>query len=344
MECARENMVAASAHLHQSCGMPFDEITDVVVTCNGTWSKRACFTATCGVVAVAQMLDFEIKSKRCSACSQKLQTMEKTSDEFMDWWETHKSVCMCETNYEGSFPAMEAAATLDIWKRSEERLQLRFTKVISDGDLQTIAMLQESELYNKNVEITKYECVGHVQVRIGKHLRDAKWKIAALNKVARQELLEKEKEKKKEKKKGQERRSWRENRKGKRKGKRNRKVMEEVIGEGMKGEVVEKEKKVKVIKGVFSDKTIDLLQTYYGNAIHGNAIHSHVGDLEGMKRACWAVFYHSISTDDNPQHQCCPEGADSWCKYQHAVALQQDVPPPVPESLQTSNPSLNQYL
>ena len=79
-----------------------------------------------------------------------------------------------------------------------------------------------------------------------------------------------------------------------------------------------------MIKGVFSDKTIDLLQTYYGNSIC-----SHVGDLEGTKRACWAVFYHSIS-NDCPQHHCCPEGADSWCKYQCAVALQQDVLPHSP--------------
>ena len=43
----------------------------------------------------------------------------------------------------------------------------------------------------------------------------------------------------------------------------------------MKEKVVEKEKRedeVKVTKGVFSDKTIDVLQTYYGNAIR-----SHVG-------------------------------------------------------------------
>ena len=40
MKCARENMVAASAHLNQCCGVPFDEIIDVPVTCDGTWSKR----------------------------------------------------------------------------------------------------------------------------------------------------------------------------------------------------------------------------------------------------------------------------------------------------------------
>ena len=46
-----DNMVAASAHLHQSCGVPFDEIIDAAVTCDGTWSKRG-FTAMYGVVAV----------------------------------------------------------------------------------------------------------------------------------------------------------------------------------------------------------------------------------------------------------------------------------------------------
>lgn len=44
-------------------------------------------------------------------------------------------------------------------------------------------------------------------------------------------------------------------------------------------------------------------------------------------RACWAVFYHSISTDEKPQHHCCPEGADSWCKFQRALALDQNPPP-----------------
>lgn len=71
----------------------------------------------------------------------------------MDWWETHKRVS--EANYEGSSPAMEAAAALDIWKWSEEHLHLRFMEVISDGDSKTIAMLHESEPYGKNVVITK---------------------------------------------------------------------------------------------------------------------------------------------------------------------------------------------
>ena len=83
---------------------------------------------------------------------------------------------------------------------------------------------------------------------------------------------------------------------GKAKGKQKGRKRKEAVNEGKKEKVVDKgrkEEEVEVIKGVFSDKTIDLLQIYYSNAIH-----SHIGDLEGMKRACWAVFYHSISTDD----------------------------------------------
>ena len=202
MECARENMLAVSAHLHQLHGVPFDKIIDVIVTCDRIWSKHG-LTATYGVVAViswetGQVLDYKIKSKRCNACSRKLQSIEETSEKFMDWWKAHKSVC--EVNHKGSSPAMEAAAVLDIWKR---QLHLRFTEVISDGDSKTIAILQESRPYGENVVISKYQCVGHVQKRVGKHLHEAKRKIAALNKVARQklkELQEKEKEKKKQEK------------------------------------------------------------------------------------------------------------------------------------------------
>ena len=65
-----------------------------------------------------------------------------------------------------------------------------------------------------------------------------------------------------------------------------------------------------------------LLQKYYGKAIR-----SHVNNVERMKGAVWAVFYHSLSTDDNPHHQFCPTGERSWCKYQCAVAKSEQPPP-----------------
>ena len=57
-----------------------------------------------------------------------------------------------------------------------------------------------------------------------------------------------------------------------------------------------------------------------------NGIRKHGQDLEGMVKAVWAVLYYSVSTDQEPQHHCCPDGADSWCKYNHALANGQPTP------------------
>ena len=70
--------------------------------------------------------------------------------------------------------------------------------------------------------------------------------------------------------------------------------------------------------GITKDKYI-ILQQYYGNAIR-----QHAGDLDGMVEACWAVYYHSISTDNDPHNHCCPKGATYF--YQRATALSQEVP------------------
>ena len=78
--------------------------------------------------------------------------------------------------------------------------------------------------------------------------------------------------------------------------------------------------KSSLVTGVMNDATIDKLQRYYGNAIR-----AHPKDLVGMRNACWAVFYHSMSSNSNPQHQNCPTGPQSWCKYQQALALGEDV-------------------
>ena len=47
---------------------------------------------------------------------------------------------------------------------------------MSDGDSKTYLNLCDEEPYGKNVAIIKQECVGHVQKRMGKALRDVKKK------------------------------------------------------------------------------------------------------------------------------------------------------------------------
>ena len=39
-----------------------------------------------------------------------------------------------------------------------------------------------------------------------------------------------------------------------------------------------------------------------------------------MRREIWATLYHKLSTDEEPQHDKCPPGKDSWCKWQQAKA------------------------
>lgn len=124
-ETASENMLAASAYLHQLHGVGLTDVIDVAVTCDGTWSKRG-FTATYGVVVViawesGQVLDYEIKSKRCIVCAR--QKMDPESEEFAEWWEGHQEQCDC--THDGSSPAMECEAATVIFNRSVERLHLR---------------------------------------------------------------------------------------------------------------------------------------------------------------------------------------------------------------------------
>ena len=53
---------------------------------------------------------------------------------------------------------------------------------------------------------------------------------------------------------------------------------------------------------------IDKLQNYYGIAIHSN-----VGDLNGMKKTKHASFFHSASNKQRDLHTHCLTGP--WCGY-----------------------------
>lgn len=66
-------------------------------------------------------------------------------------------------------------------------------------------------------------------------------------------------------------------------------------------------------KGKLTAKLIDELTIYYG-------IRRNYDSVEKMKKEIWATLYHKISTDEEPQHDYCPLGADSWCSWQRAKA------------------------
>ena len=69
-------------------------------------------------------------------------------------------------------------------------------------------------------------------------------------------------------------------------------------------------------KGKLTEALVKKLSTYYGLTIRRN-----VNIVEDMKKAIMATYYHMISTDDEPKHENCPAGEDSWCKWKKAEAL-----------------------
>ncbi|GFV79862.1 uncharacterized protein TNCV_1726871 [Trichonephila clavipes] len=63
---------------------------------------------------------------------------------------------------------------------------------------------------------------------------------------------------------------------------------------------------------------VDSIQHYYGLAIHKN-----LSSVEDMKRAIWAIYFHKLSTEDNPQHALCPLGEDRWCGYNRSIVTEE---------------------
>ncbi|CAN7995809.1 unnamed protein product, partial [Ixodes hexagonus] len=100
--------------------------------------------------------------------------------------------------------------------------------------------------YGDSVEISKLECIGHVEKRMGTRLR----RLKKENKVGK--LSD---------------------------------------GKGLSA------------RGRLTDAVMDKLQTYFGLAIRRN-----VGNLEEMRKAVWATYFHLSSTDNDPCHGLCPKG------------------------------------
>ena len=96
--------------------------------------------------------------------------MDESSDEFLDWWEEHQA--SWKANYKGSSPAMESHGAFNIWKRSVKLYKVRYISMISDGDSSTFKQLHGSKAYGASHPVTKHECIGNVQKRMGTALRD----------------------------------------------------------------------------------------------------------------------------------------------------------------------------
>ncbi|XP_070539717.1 uncharacterized protein [Ptychodera flava] len=60
-----------------------------------------------------------------------------------------------------------------------------------------------------------------------------------------------------------------------------------------------------------TNQMINAFQVFYGIALRNNK-----GNVHLMSKQTKAIVLHYSSTHDEPHHEYCPQGADSWCKWQ----------------------------
>ena len=114
-------------------GLLDDEIVDIAVTYDGTWSKRG-HTTSYGFgfvisVETGQVIDYGFRSKICTSCNK--QKEYKDSDEYKDWYDKHKQ--HCTKNFDSSSGNMEVSIAEELWKRSLD-FGMRYKYMVCDGD------------------------------------------------------------------------------------------------------------------------------------------------------------------------------------------------------------------
>lgn len=135
---------------------------DLTIALDGTWQKRG-HTSHNGVITATsadttKVVDVAIKCKYCR-CSKRLKGEHADN---------------CQKNYTGSSGGMEVAGVKDIFSRSLQLYNVRYINYLGDGDSKSFAAVTELKPYGNDVTITKQECIGHVQKRMGARLRRLK--------------------------------------------------------------------------------------------------------------------------------------------------------------------------
>jgi len=171
MDVAEVSMRRAAKNIQQDIS-----ITDVTVSCDGTWQKRG-FSSKNGVATVVsvdgkncKVLDKEVLSNYCNTCAN-MKAKFNNEGQFSTWYDSHKSACA--KNHTGSAGLMEPIGMERIFRRSIKNRKLRYTGYLGDGDSKSYAHVSSAlpPIYPQK-KIEKLECCGHVQKRMGRRLMD----------------------------------------------------------------------------------------------------------------------------------------------------------------------------
>ena len=168
--------VAESSMKHAAEELKLKEkSTDISASFDGSWQKPG-YSSLNGIVSAisistGKVLDFEVKSKKCKEC-EVYNKMDRDSEKYLSWKADH--ALECSTNHIGSSGSMEVTGVKSMYERSVDKTGLRYTNFIGDGDSSTFLTVSQAKPYGEDVTITKKECVGHVQKRLGSRLRKLK--------------------------------------------------------------------------------------------------------------------------------------------------------------------------
>ncbi|GFX67858.1 uncharacterized protein TNCV_1565591 [Trichonephila clavipes] len=96
----------------------------------------------------------------------------KGSPAYKKWKILHVKECL--KNHIGSAGMMVTVGMVRIFQRSLSHRSVRYTSYIGDGDSKTFSSITASNPYEEDITVSKIECVGHVQKRMGTRLRKLK--------------------------------------------------------------------------------------------------------------------------------------------------------------------------
>lgn len=160
-EAAQESMNNAAKEVkHITRTQKRKRAVDCGVSMDGTWQKRGYSSlngcVSCISIDTGKVLDIEIMSHYCRLCSTTPNAVGVNH------------IC---ANHQGSASSMETVGAYRIFERSVTSRNLRYTDYYGDGDSKAFESVKD--IYGLNT-VTKLECIGHVQKRVGSRLRKLK--------------------------------------------------------------------------------------------------------------------------------------------------------------------------
>ncbi|EFN60639.1 hypothetical protein EAG_00548, partial [Camponotus floridanus] len=178
-DAVKSKVLRKAAEEEKKISVEKGQLEGLTVSGDGSWRKRG-FSSLYGFASLigwfsGKVIDICVKSKYCKECEY-WQKKEGTA-EYDEWYELHEP--NCNANHSGSAGKMEPDAVVQMFSRSESTYNVRYAYYIEDGDSKTFKSIQDTKPYG-NFAVTKKECIGHVQKRLGTRLRNLKKEVKNL--------------------------------------------------------------------------------------------------------------------------------------------------------------------